>query len=189
MDVTQAYAKDISNLQAIVNWAADMQLHGSFSDRRPDLGRMFRCSSCGKRRRANGPRCCNPTFATTQRAWDPEQGFHQIECAERSNAQPFSKAFVKRMIHQSTKRHGQNKNFKIRHQSFLFQTYPHLLAEAVKAMHLYKHTEIGEVVLDIPKSEHVPAFAERYWRWAQERQDKATHKRVRISRQINRRIA
>ena len=170
MEITQAYAKDLSNLAAIVSWASDQQRHGSFSDRRPDLGRMFRCPYCHVRRRANGPRCCNPAFATTKRAWTPELGFHQTECEERSNASVFSKSFLRKLRH---KKHGQSRAFTIRHQTLLFQRDPELLKAAVKEM------QTQYPLVQIPDLSAIPAFAARYWAWKQKQAAKAARKRRR----------
>jgi len=168
----QVFAKDISNIQTVVNWAADMQLRGSFSDRRPDLGKMVCCPHCGIRRRTNGPRCCNPEFATTQRAWTPEMGFHQVECAERSNPNPFSKQFMRKFRH---KRHGQSRNFKIRHLVFLFQNNATLLNDAAM-----------DIQVNTPDVAAIPAFAEKYFLWKVERRDRMFRRQATRSRQINR---
>lgn len=168
----QNFAKDLSNISAIVSWAADQQLHGSFSGRRPDLGRMFRCPHCRQRRRMGQPRCCNPRFATTKRAWTPELGFHQDECPERSNEKPFSKAFMKKL---RAKHHGQSKNFHLRHQAFLFHSDPELLKAAAKEMHVA-----------VPEVAHIASFAEKYWLWKRERQDRAERRRQSESRRQQR---
>ena len=168
------FAKDISNLAGIVSWATEQQSHGSFSSRRPDLGRMFKCSHCGQRRRANGPRCCNPAFATTQRAWTPELGFHQTECAERANESPFSRSFMKKIHH---KRHGQSREFKIRHLTGLFNQNwggNEALKNACEEMHVKVPDLIG-----------IPPFAEKFFEWREERKDRAARRRERTSRRIN----
>lgn len=170
----QVYAKDLSNLQALVSWASDMQLHGSFADRRPDLGKMFVCPHCHKRRRANAERCCNPSFATTKRAWTPELGFHQSECEERSNPNPFSKSFVKKFKH---KRHGQSRQFKIRALVAIFNRNFGGNKE-LKAAAAEMHVKVPDLI-------GIPPFAERYFFWKNEQQDRAVRKRVRISRRIN----
>jgi len=175
VEANQVYAKDLSNLSALVSWAADMQIYGSFSQRRPDLGSMQTCRFCGVRRRANAERCCNPSFATTQRAWTPELGFHQAECAERSNPNPFSKAFIKKFKH---KRHGQNKQFKVRQLTAIFNRNfggNEELKSAAAEMHVKVPDLIG-----------IPPFAEKYLAWKQERQDRAARRRARTSRRINR---
>ena len=170
----QVFAKDLSNLAGIVSWATDQQRYGSFSARRPDLGPMFRCPHCHQRRRANGPRCCNPAFATTQRAWTPELGFHQTECAERANENPFSKSFLKKLKH---KRHGQNRQFKVRHLTGLFNQNwggNDALKNACKEMHVKVPDLIG-----------IPPFAEKFFAWREERKDRAARRRARTSRRIN----
>jgi hypothetical protein len=103
MSIKQNFAKDFSNLKAVVAYVEDMQAHGSVSQRRPDLGKMIKCPYCHARRRSNGPRCCNSTFATTKRAWDAEQGFHQVECAERANPNLIGKALRRHMREEQKK--------------------------------------------------------------------------------------
>jgi hypothetical protein len=174
-EANQVYAKDLSNLSALVTWASDMQLHGSFSQRRPDLGSMFTCPHCHKRRRANAERCCNPSFATTQRAWTPELGFHQTECPERSNSNPFSKVFIKKFTH---KRHGQSKKFKLRELIAIFNRN-FGGNEELKAAAAEMHVKVPDLI-------GIPPFAEKYLAWKQERQDRAARRRARTSRRINR---
>jgi hypothetical protein len=171
----QSFAKDLSNLQALVTYASEMQLHGSHAQRYPNLGRYRKCPFCARRRAENGPRCCNPAYSKTQRAWDEETGFHQIECVERVNPEPFSKTFLKRFRH---KRHGQSKKFHIRHQTFLFQTYPELLQKAADEMQIL-----------LPAAEHIPAFAEKFWLWKNERADRKTRRQVNLARRITRGLA
>jgi hypothetical protein len=107
-----------------------------------------------------------------------------VECAERATASPFSKSFIRRFKH---KKHGQNRQFQIRYQIFLFQHFPNLLEAAVREMNLWTKDEKGQSVLAIPKPEHVPAFGERYWLWNQEQIDRAMRKRTARSRHGNRR--
>ena len=193
----QVFAKDLSNLAGIVSWATEQQSHGSFSARRPDLGRMFRCPHCHQRRRANGPRCCNPAFAMTQRAWSVdhnvpgtkpertekgfgpttrhEKGFYQTGCDERANESPFSRSFMKKIHH---KRHGQSREFKIRHLTGLFNQNwggNDALKNACKEMHVKVPDLIG-----------IPPLAEKFFAWREERKDRAARRRARDSRRINR---
>ena len=178
MGVGQIYAKDISNLQALVKWASDAQLYGSFAARRPDLGPMQPCRFCGIRRRANGERCCNPAFATTKRAWTPELGFHQSECEERSNANPFSKSFIKKFRH---KKHGQSRQFKVRHLTGLFnQNWGG--NEALKQA-------CAEMRVPVPDLIGIPPFAVKYFGWCEEMKKKVERKRIRKSRRMNRDIS
>jgi hypothetical protein len=173
--VSKNFAKDLSNLAVVVNWATDMKKRGSFSDRRPDLGRMFACPVCHTRRRANGPRCCNPAFATTRRAWTSELGFFQDECVERSHPSPFGKQFLRKLRH---KKHGQSKQFKIRQLVHIFnQNFGggSELKMAAREMHVAMPDLIG-----------IPPFAEKFFGWREEMAKKAERKRVSISRRINR---
>jgi hypothetical protein len=165
-----------------------MQLHGTVAQRRPDLGKMVSCPHCHARRRQYGEKCCNPTYATTKRAWDAEQGFHQMECEERVSANFFPKSFVKKLTH---KHHGQSRAFKMRQLSYRFQHEPAFLAAAVKEM------QCGQPILNesevrthfsVPASEHVPAFAERYFNWKSAQKARAERLRTRESRKINRGI-
>ena len=124
----QVFAKDLSNLHLLVNWASDMQRCGSYSQRRPDLGKCRTCPYCHRRRYENGPRCCNPAYAKTKRAWSEEEGFHQVECEERIHQQPISKPIIKRFLH---KRHGQSRHWKVRSLTLIFQNNEEALRNAV----------------------------------------------------------
>jgi len=172
MSIEQNFVKDLSNLDAIVGYAADMQLHGSFSQRRPDLGKMFTCPHCRARRRVSAPRCCNPAFATTKRAWDAEQGFHQLECGERSNPDTIGRALLRKMKH---KKHGQSRLFKLREQILRFQSDPELVKAAAKEMHV-----------KVPDLSRLNPFVEKYLQWKQNRQARAERRRSSASRKINR---
>jgi hypothetical protein len=171
------FAKDLNNLHVLVTWAAEQPLTGSFSQRHPDQGRMFRCQFCHARRRQGAEKCCNTAYAKTQRAWDAEQGFHQGECAERVIANFFPKSFLKRLVH---KKHGQNKFFKIRQLARRFAEDQKLLESAV--------AELQErwPLVKTPEPPAIPAFAERYWLWKQIQVVKAQKTRARESRRINR---
>jgi hypothetical protein len=171
------FAKDLSNLYALVVWAADMQLHGSYSQRRPDLGKNVTCPFCHTRRLQGEPKCCNAKYATTQRAWDSERGFHQVECAERVVDNFFPKGFTKRLMH---KKHGQSRAFKIRQLTHRFQNEPKLLGAAVAEM------QERWPLLKMPELAHIPAFTERYWKWAETKKVKKQKKQSELSRKINR---
>jgi hypothetical protein len=171
------FAKDLSNLWALVSWASEQQLTGSYSDRRPDLGRMFTCPFCHTRRHQGDPKCCNAAYAKTRRAWDEEQGFHLLECEERVNENFFPRHFLKRFMH---KKHGQNKRFKMRALAVRFQENPKLLEAAV--------TEMQErwPLLKAPEPQGIPAFTERYWLWKQTLIVGRQKAQQRLSRKINR---
>lgn len=171
------FAKDLNNLHVLVAWAADQQLRGSFSDRRPDLGKMLTCPSCHTRRRQGGKKCCNSAYAKTQRAWDAEQGFHFVECEERASNNFFPKHFMKKLMH---KKHGQNKTFKIRQLSARFQENTKLLEAAIAEM------QERWPLLKMPEPAHIPAFAERYWLWKQTLEVGRQKAQQKLSRRINR---
>jgi hypothetical protein len=193
------FAKDLNNLHVLVTWAAEQPLTGSFSQRRPDLGRMFTCPFCRIRRRQGAEKCCSHEYAKTQRAWDAghnvpgikpdrnekgfgpttrhEKHFHQVECEERVVASFFPKSFLKKLTH---KRHGQNKFFKIRQLARRFAENDMLL-----------HTAVAEIrerwpLTKMPKLQAIPAFAERYWLWKQTVEVKREKTQARESRRINR---
>jgi hypothetical protein len=171
------FAKDLSNMQATIAWALEQERTGSLAARHPNLGKMFRCPYCRTRRRQGTAACCTPAYAKTQRAWDAEQGFHQVECEERVVASFFPKSFLKKLTH---KRHGQNKFFKIRQLARRFAENDMLL-----------HTAVAEIrerwpLTKMPKLQAIPAFAERYWLWKQTVEVKREKTQARESRRINR---
>jgi len=167
----QVFAKDLSNLFALVSWATDMQRRGSYSQRHPNLGKMRRCPHCGKRRREFGNRCCNTKPSTTRRVWSEEQGFYQMEVPERTTDVAISKSVIKRLL---KKKHGQSKVFKIKEQTLIFQRNPLILEFAAKEMHV-----------KVPEFAHIPPFSEKYWFWKQEQKDRKDRKRQRESRRVN----
>lgn len=155
-------AKDLSNLITLVNWAEDMQIRGSFSERHPNLGKMRNCLKCGRRRREFGPTCCNTAYA---------KDIEGEECPERVNEAVFSKSVMKRFVH---KRHGQSRNFKIRELTYRFQESEELLTSAVTEMQCKKPDLAG-----------IPAFAEKYWYWKQKLKTRSIKKQQKNSRRIN----
>jgi hypothetical protein len=171
------FAKDLSNMQATIAWALEQERTGSFAARHPNLGKMFRCPYCRTRRRQGTAACCTPTYAKTQRAWDAEQGFHQVECEERVIANFFPKSFLKRIVH---KRHGQNRFFKVRQLAKRFAEDQKLLESAV--------AELQErwPMVKTPEPPAIPAFAERYFKFAEEKRDKYLRGITKASRRANR---
>lgn len=155
-------AKDLSNLITLVNWAEDMQIRGSFSERHPNLGKMRNCLKCGRRRREFGPTCCNTAYAKDKKG---------KECPERMIDAMFSKSFMKRFTH---KRHGQNRNFKISELIRRFQENEELLESAVTEMQCKKPDLAG-----------IPAFAEKYWYWKAKLQSRRIKNQQKESRRIN----
>ena len=70
-DLRKQFAKDFSYLETGVEYAAWVMRFGSFGDRNPHLGKMVRCPFCRTRHR-QAIQCCDPHYATTVRAYDPE---------------------------------------------------------------------------------------------------------------------
>lgn len=188
--VDQLLAKDFANQDAMRHHVSQIQLAGTFAQRRPDMGPMFKCPKCHRRHRVAGPRayCSNTDYTTTQRAWTPELGFHQAptvarpdegfnEGAPRMNANLFPKGFVKKL---TKKHHGQNLRSKIRRVTLQFQEDEAALAVAV-AEYNRAHWHLKEG----PKAVDIPSWTERYvrWKWAQE--VKREHRQQRISRRVN----
>lgn len=163
----EVYVQDFKNLRALVQHATNILLTGSFSQRRPDLGAMKTCPFCGVRRRENlssparllglvqhnGTQCCNPKYADTQRAWDPEKGFHQVECEPRIGPMIPKKSFIKKLMH---KKHGQNRRWHIRQLQHRLQNEPGFLREILLLTRM-----------PAPKPEHMPSFAEQLYYWLQ----------------------
>lgn len=166
----QNFAKDISNLHLMVNWASNILLTGSRSQRRPDLGKMVTLP-CGHRRLQGAPACCNMKPATTQRAWDPEKGFHQVECEPRENEAMFSKKFIKRFRH---KRHGQSRTNALRALTLRFMDSEELLKDAAFEMHV-----------KIPDRASLPSFCQKYFLWSEDREQKRIRRQRDVSRRIN----
>lgn len=168
--VPKIFAKDFSNLLTLVAWAVDMQRVGSYYDRHPNLGKMRRCPYCGKRRREFGQRCCNAAYTKTMKVRTPE-GIVEKEVPERVTAAIISKSVIKRIL---KKKHGQNRRWAIKHQTFLLQNSESLLKSAAEEMHV-----------KVPEVAAIPSFAEKYWLWKQERQDRKVRRQQRKSRAIN----
>lgn len=168
MDLSSMH-KDIAELGTSLAQGLEAQVFGSFSARNPGLGKMMRCPFCHTRRYqfASSP-CCNAGHAKTQRAWDPEQGFYQVECAPRANESPFSKSVIKKMLH---KRHGQNKNWHRRMLTTLLQAEPWRVEAAARQMYWKPKRGYAEIRKMLPDTAGIPAFAEQYFDWlsAQER--------------------
>lgn len=167
MNPENVYAKDLSNLAAIVNWGVDQKKYGSYSDRRPDLGAMSTCPYCRVRRRVNGPLCCNHPFTK------------DADGNDWSNDAMFSKPMLKKLMH---KGHGQNKAFHVRQQTLLFQRDEAL---GINSMGLLP-AAAREMHVRVPELGAIPSFAERYTEWKNERKDRAERRRARTSRRKNR---
>lgn len=77
------FQRDIAYINQLMAEGLQTLLRGSYADRHPGQGRMVKCPLCGRRRRELPLEpCCNTEHATTQRAWSPEIGFHQVEHKE-----------------------------------------------------------------------------------------------------------
>lgn len=171
----QVIAKDLANLQMLGAWVEDVQLNGSFSARRPDLGKMISCPACKRRHRMIGPRCSNASFATTQRAWNPEEGFHQVACEPREVDAMFGKAMFRKFKH---KRHGQSKRNAVRVLTLELQNDAEKLKVAVEEMHVIT-----------PNISAIPAFALKYFVWRENRQQKQTRRQQDVATRMNRGLA
>lgn len=168
----QVIAKDLSNLAMLGKWVEDVQLHGSFSARRPDLGKMIACPACKRRHRMIGPRCSNAQFATTKRAWSPEEGWHQVACEPREVEAMFGKAMIRKVKH---KRHGQTKRSAVRVLTIALQNDELALKTAAANMHV-----------KVPNAAGIPAFTEKYFRWKEDREQKRLRRQQDISSRVNR---
>lgn len=175
LTVEQLVAKDLSNLAMLGPWVENIQLHGSYADRRPDLGKMINCPACKRRHRMIGPRCSNAAFATTQRAWDPEQGFYQVACEPRENEAMFGKAIFRKFKH---KRHGQNKRNAVRFLTVNLQSDPDALKAAAAEMHV-----------KVPDIAGIPAFAVKYFVWREDREQKQTRRQQDVSNRVRHGLA
>jgi hypothetical protein len=161
--VEQLVAKDISNLIALGKWVDEVQRYGSFSDRRPDLGRMFTCPGCGNRRRQGGEKCCNSTYTWAKIEGDPPK--------DHENEKPFGKSFIKKIQH---KRHGQSRNNKIRSLILRFMADDTSVKLAAEEMNV-----------KIPDQASTPSFGEKYFRWKEDQEQRKIRKQQKISRRIN----
>jgi hypothetical protein len=100
------FQREIAYLNETLANGIQILQYGSYADRHPGLGKMVKCSMCGRRRREVPlESCCHTAFATTQRIWTEghsvrgiflnegvgkgfgprtrhEKGFHQLEWKE-----------------------------------------------------------------------------------------------------------
>ena len=111
-NLEQNFAKDLSNLSAVVNYASEILLTGSRSQRRPDLGKMVNCIHCGHRRLQGAEKCCNPNYLIQHESM-------------------FSKPMLKKFRH---KRHGQTRANAQRAFILLLMENEHLVHDAAKEM-------------------------------------------------------
>jgi hypothetical protein len=177
MDLS-VFQRDMSDLSAALSQGLEALTFGSFADRNPGLGGMVRCPHCRQHRREFATeKCCNAGHAATQRAWTSELGFHQEPCPPRvvedfidKDGKP-KKSFIRKFSH---KRHGQNRAWHIRQTAARMQADAEFLKFAASEMHVA-----------IPKQEHIPAFAERFWLWNQKRVTKQQRIRQQQARRIN----
>ena len=159
----QIYQKDLAELGAALAHGLDAQRFGSFAARHPGLGKMVTCQFCHARRREFvTERCCNVSHANTKRAWDSEQGFHQIECAPRVIEAPFSKSVVKKMLH---KKHGQNREWRRRMLTADMQKDVHLVEKALMDMYARPCRKWDDIIKFAPTEANLPAFADQYYTW------------------------
>lgn len=166
--------RDIAELGAALAQGLDAQRFGSFSARNPGLGKMTRCIYCHARRREFATeKCCNARHAATQRAWDAEQGFHQMECPPRVIESPFGKSTIRKMLH---KRHGQNKNWHRRMLTVRMQQDVHLVEKAAMDMFARPCRKWADILKLIPTAAGIPAFAEQYYTWLQKQESRRARK-------------
>jgi hypothetical protein len=174
--INKNFEIDIKNLGIVVDYAENILLTGTRAQRRTDQGKMVTLP-CGHRRLQGGDKCCNMQPATSKRAWDPEKGFYQEPCEPRENTQPFSKSFLKKLMH---KRHGQSRNNAIKFFTVRLQEEPQFLERAVKEMQeqfpLLKKPEIAEI----------PTFARSYWFFLEDKKQRIERLQSKLSRRINR---
>ena len=181
-DADQLIAKDLSNSTLLLKWVEDIQLRGSFSQRRPDLGRMHNCSFCGRRHRMIGPRCSSADYATTQRAWSEEKGFYQTECAPRVNEQIFGKKMFRKIMH---KRHGQTRNNALKVLTIRMQNDHDLIVAAAKEM----FTARPHLGLKLPDLAAIPVFAKNYFLFKEDIEQRRIRGQRNVSQRVNRGIA
>jgi hypothetical protein len=178
-DADKLIEKDLAGAVILQNWVENIQRTGSFSDRRPDLGKMHKCSFCGRRHRMIGPRCSNADYATTQRAWSEEKGFHQVECEPRVVEQIFGKKMFRKIMH---KRHGQNRNAALRVLTIRMQQDSDLIVRAVKEMGAAK----PHLKLKAPDIAGIPVFAREYFMFLEDIEQRRVRGQRRIAQQVNR---
>lgn len=182
-EVKQHFQKEHVDFGEVAKEIERRKLFGSFSDRRPDLGKMITCPFCRRRRRQFEDPCCTPSYATTVNGKD---------CSPRV-VEGLSKKFMKRFTH---KRHGQSRKFQIRHLIKLFQESQNIeivipAKTAEEKPTTVKTTVAAQVAaltmhVPVPRLESIPSFAEKYYLWKQERLAKFERKQARRMRKINR---
>lgn len=178
-DADKLVEKDLASAAILQNWVENIQRTGSFSDRRPDLGKMHNCQFCGRRHRMIGPRCSNADYATTQRAWSLEKGFHQVECEPRVVEPLFGKKMFRKIMH---KRHGQNRNNALKVLTIRMQNDPELIKTAVREMYAV-HPHLG---LTLPDIAAIPVFARKYFLFKEDREQRRIRGQRDVAQRINR---
>lgn len=180
----QNIAKDLNILNVLVDGAERTLKYGSFSERRPDLGKMRTCPHCHTRR-LQSETCCTSQYAKVEEG----KQFAGLKVGDEIVHQELSKKFLKRFQH---KRHGQNRMFKIRELAVLFAQDYELLWNAMLEMRVLddyrKHLTVepqGPCCF-FPAPAHIPAFAQRYFFWKMEQQDRRKRNRAKQSRKVNR---
>jgi hypothetical protein len=87
----------------------------------------------------------------------------------------FPKKMLRRMMH---KRHGQNRNFKMLQMANRLYNDEAALNAAAEQMQV-----------PVPTQANIASFAEKYWLWLQEREDKRLRRQADTHRRINRGLA
>lgn len=171
--------KDLASAGILQAWVENIQRTGSFSDRRPDLGKMHKCQFCGRRHRMIAPRCSNADYATTQRAWSEEKGFHQVECEPRVVEHLFGKKMFRKIMH---KRHGQTRNNALKVLTIRMQNDHDLIVAAAKEMFAAR-PHLGLVLPDIAA---IPVFAKNYFLFKEDREQKRVRGQRNVAQRVNR---
>lgn len=210
--IRQQFAKDFAFLESTVEYAAWLQLHGSYSQRNPHLGPMRTCPLCRKRFRAALGCTCSSHYATTQRAWSPthdkrekapksgpgygptprhEKGFYQHELEKPREGELFSKRSQRELIRRLRQRPT---NMGFRHGKVIHDLVLVLQAgirqvgeDDKQPIRYYSPNAMvirlaREMHVAVPDERNIPSFAQKYIEWGL-KQDKRARRKARRTRQ------
>lgn len=152
-------------LSKLVEQVADKRLHGSFSERNPQLGPMRTCPLCHARFRfALGHSCA--AYATTQRAWTEELGFFQTPCPLRinENATPRAKGRKNSHTHANGQPHPGPLNT-IHQVTLEWQRNAAVMHDALNAMQFGITDAMLKPDTDEIKPQLIPTLAEKFVLW------------------------
>lgn len=164
-------------LTNLVDATAKARLTGSFSERHPMLGKMVTCPFCHKRRRLlSDVPCCNARYATTQRAYSDELGFHQVPCDVRvTNARvPHTRRRMQSHTHAEGQRSISTVNV-IHQRAIEFREHPEMLQAAKEEMQYSGPTDMGSILV----------FAEKYSDWRERNEIRRKRNAQKQARRIN----